>query len=100
MRGEQFWLDKTRAAQLRPRGRAPPSHPALCCAAASPARLPGRRQPAPDILARRCPNLHEAFEWPRVQTLHFYGSFWPHNSGFNKLNVEANLPDTVYNDLR
>ena len=35
------------------------------------------------------PNLHEAFEWPRVQTLHFYGSFWPHDSGFNKLNLEA-----------
>ena len=45
------------------------------------------------------PNLHEAFEWPRVQTLHFYGSFWPHNSGFNKLNVEANIPDAVYNAL-
>jgi gamma-glutamyltranspeptidase / glutathione hydrolase len=27
-------------------------------------------------------------------------SFWPHNSGFNKLNVEANVPDIVYNDLQ
>ena len=42
------------------------------------------------------PNLHEAFEWPRVQTLHFYGSFWPHTPGFNKLNVEAAIPDAVY----
>src|SRR5258708_11107479 len=38
------------------------------------------------------PNLHEAFEWPRVQTLHFYGSFWAHDSRFNKLNLESNLP--------
>ena len=44
------------------------------------------------------PNLHEAFEWPRVQTLHFYGSFWPHPAGFNKLNVEADVPDAVYED--
>jgi len=45
-------------------------------------------------------NLHEAFEWPRVQTLHFYGSFWPHDAGFNKLNVEANVPDAVYEELK
>ena len=30
------------------------------------------------------PNLHEAFEWPRVQTLHFYGSFWPHRIGLQQ----------------
>ena len=46
------------------------------------------------------PNLHEAFEWPRVQTLHFHGSFWPHSTGFNKLNVEANMGDGVIKDLR
>jgi gamma-glutamyltranspeptidase/glutathione hydrolase len=46
------------------------------------------------------PNLHEAFEWPRLQTLHFYGSFWPHDSGFNKLNLEAQIPDSVFNDLK
>ena len=46
------------------------------------------------------PNLHAAFERPRVQTLHFYGSFWPHAPGFNKLNVEATVPDAVYNELR
>ena len=39
------------------------------------------------------PNLHAAFEWPRFQTLHFHGSFWPHSPGFNKLNVEATIPD-------
>jgi gamma-glutamyltranspeptidase / glutathione hydrolase len=36
----------------------------------------------------------------RVQTLHFHGSFWPHTAGFNKLNVEAAVPDTVYNELK
>ena len=46
------------------------------------------------------PNLHTAFEWPRVQTLHFIGSFWPHNSGFNKLSLEANIPDAVFQDLK
>jgi len=30
------------------------------------------------------PNSHQAFEWPRVQTLHFDGSFWPHSASFNK----------------
>ena len=45
------------------------------------------------------PNLHAAFEWPRVQTLHFYGSFWPHDAGFNKLNVEATIPDAVDHEL-
>jgi gamma-glutamyltranspeptidase/glutathione hydrolase len=35
-----------------------------------------------------------------VQTLHFYGSFWPHTAGFNKLNVESTIPDSVFNELR
>jgi gamma-glutamyltranspeptidase/glutathione hydrolase len=46
------------------------------------------------------PNLHEAFEWPRVQTLHFFGSFWPHDAGFNKLNLEGTIPDAVFQDLK
>ena len=46
------------------------------------------------------PNLHAALERPRVQTLHFYGSFWPHTAGFNKLNVEATIPDAVYDELQ
>jgi hypothetical protein len=38
VRGGQPWLDKTRAAQLRPRARARAirSRPASCCAMASP----------------------------------------------------------------
>ena len=46
------------------------------------------------------PNLNEAFEWPRVQTAHFYGTVWPHGGGFNKLNVESGIPDSVVADLR
>ena len=46
------------------------------------------------------PNLHVAFERPRAQTAHFYGSFWPHTAGFNELNVEAAVPDAVYEELK
>ena len=46
------------------------------------------------------PNLHEAFESPRVQTLHFFGSFWPHDAGFNRLKVEAPISDEVFKELR
>jgi gamma-glutamyltranspeptidase / glutathione hydrolase len=114
VRGEQFWLDKTRAAQLRPRAR--PRYtltPSIVLRAGQPFMAlgsPGGDNQDQTILQAFLdivefwpdwyPNLHEAFEWPRVQTLHFYGSFWPHNSGFNKLNVEANIPDAVYNDLQ
>jgi gamma-glutamyltranspeptidase/glutathione hydrolase len=48
----------------------------------------------------RYPNLHEAFEWPRFQTLHLHGSFWLHNTGLNVLNVESTVPDAVINNLR
>jgi gamma-glutamyltranspeptidase / glutathione hydrolase len=113
VRGEQFWLDKTRAAQLRPRAR--PRYtltPSLVLRNGEPFMAlgsPGGDNQDQTILQAFLdivefwpdwyPNLHEAFEWPRVQTLHFYGSFWPHHSGFNKLNVEANIPDAVYNAL-
>jgi gamma-glutamyltranspeptidase / glutathione hydrolase len=114
VRGEQFWLDKTRAAQLRPRAR--PRYtltPSIVLRAGEPFMAlgsPGGDNQDQTILQAFLdivefwpdwyPNLHEAFEWPRVQTLHFYGSFWPHHSGFNKLNVEANIPDAVYSDLQ
>ena len=38
--------------------------------------------------------------WPRVQTLHFYGSFWPHPGGFNQLNLESDFPDAVFEELK
>jgi gamma-glutamyltranspeptidase/glutathione hydrolase len=114
VRGEQFWLDKTRAAQLRPRAR--PRYtltPSIVLKDGQPFMAlgtPGGDNQEQTIIQaflnivefwpKWYPNLHEAFEWPRVQTLHFYGSFWPHDSGFNKLNVEAQIPDSVYNELK
>jgi gamma-glutamyltranspeptidase/glutathione hydrolase len=46
------------------------------------------------------PNLHAAFDRPRVQTLHLFGSPWPHTAGFNRLNLEAPIPDAVLEDLK
>ena len=115
VRGEQFWLDKTprRAAAA---ARAPALYAHAQHRAAQWRALHGdRHAPAATTRSRPSssrssnvvefwpdwyPNLHEAFEWPRVQTLHFYGSFWPHNSGFNKLNLEANIPDAVFKELQ
>ncbi len=114
VRGESFWLDKTRAAQLRPRSR--PRYtltPSIVLRNGEPFMAigtPGGDNQEQTILQAFLnvvefwpewfPNLHEAFRWPRVQTLHFYGSFWPHTEGFNKLNVESDLPDAVFEDLK
>jgi gamma-glutamyltranspeptidase/glutathione hydrolase len=114
VRGEQFWLDKTRAAQLRPRAR--PRYtltPSIVLRNRQPFMAigtPGGDNQDQTILQAFLnvvefwpdwyPNLHEAFEWPRVQTLHFYGSFWPHTPGFNKLNVESDVPDAVFQELK
>ena len=53
-----------------------------------------------DLVERVRQFLHQAREWPRFQTLHFHGSFWPHNAGLNVLNVEANMPEAVFNELK
>jgi gamma-glutamyltranspeptidase/glutathione hydrolase len=113
VRGEQFWLDETRAAQLRPRAR--PRYtltPSIVLRNGEPFMAlgtPGGDNQDQTILQAFLnivefwpdwyPNLHQAFEWPRVQTLHFYGSFWPHTPGFNRLNVEATVSDAVYEEL-
>jgi len=114
VRGEQFWLDKTRAAQLRPRSR--PRYtltPSIVLRDGQPFMAigtPGGDNQDQTILQAFLnvvefwpdwyPNLHEAFEWPRVQTLHFFGSFWPHDAGFNKLNLEGTISDAVFQDLK
>jgi gamma-glutamyltranspeptidase/glutathione hydrolase len=114
IRGEQFWLDKTRAAQLRPRSR--PRYtltPGLVLRNGQPFMAigsPGGDNQEQTVLQAFLdivefwpdwyPNVHTAFEWPRVQTLHFHGSFWPHNAGLNVLNVESNIPDAIIDDLK
>ena len=114
IRGSQFWLDKTRAAQLRPRAR--PRYtlsPSIVLKDGQPFMAigtPGGDNQDQTITQmflnivefwpQWYPNLHEAFEWPRVQTLHLYGSFWPHTPGFNKLNLEPPISDEVLNDLK
>ncbi len=113
VRGEQFWLDKTRAAQLRPRSR--PRYtltPSIVLKDGEPflaIGTPGGDNQEQTILqtflnivefrSEWYPNLHEAIEWPRVQTLHFHQSFWPHDTGFNRINVEATLPAQVIRAL-
>ena len=107
VRGEQFWLDKTRANQIRPRAR--PRYtltPSMVFKDGQPLMAlgtPGGDNQDQTILQaflnivefwdRWYPNVHSALEWPRFQTLHFHGSFWPHDAGFNKLNLEATIPD-------
>jgi gamma-glutamyltranspeptidase/glutathione hydrolase len=114
VRGEQFYLDTTRANQIR--GRARPRYtltPSLVFKDGVPVMAlgtPGGDNQDQTILQAFLsvvefwdawyPNLHIALERPRVQTLHFYGSFWPHTAGFNKLNVEAAIPDAVYQELK
>ncbi len=114
VRGEQFWLDKTRANQIRPRAR--PRYtltPSLVFKDGQPLMAlgtPGGDNQDQTILQaflnivefwdRWYPNVHSALEWPRFQTLHFHGSFWPHDAGFNKLNLEATIPDDVFNELK
>lgn len=114
VRGEQFWLDKNRANQLRPWSR--PRYtltPSIVFKNKNPILAigtPGGDNQEQTILqtllnviefqADWYPNLHSAIEWPRVQTLHFYASFWPHETGFNRINVESNLPSGVIEELR
>jgi gamma-glutamyltranspeptidase/glutathione hydrolase len=114
VRGEQFWLDESRAAQLRPRAR--PRYtltPSLVFKDGKPFMAlgsPGGDNQEQTILQSFLnvvefwddwyPNLHTAFAWPRFQTMHFYGSVWPHRAGFNRMNVEAPIPRAVMEELR
>jgi gamma-glutamyltranspeptidase / glutathione hydrolase len=113
-RGEQFWLDKTRAAQLRPRSR--PRYtltPGIVLRDGQPylaLGTPGGDNQEQTVLQallnivefrdRWYPNLHTAFEWPRMQTFHFLGSFWPHPIELNRLDVETGVSDDVINELK
>ena len=114
IRGEQFWLDPNRAAQIRPRAR--PRYtltPSIVLRDGKPFMAigtPGGDNQDQTIVQTFLnvvefwndwfPNLNEAFEWPRIQTLHFFGSFWPHDAGFNRLNVEAPISDETIKELK
>ena len=114
VRGEQFWLDKTMANQIRPRAR--PRYtltPSLVFRDGVPLMAlgtPGGDNQDQTIIQALLnvvefwddwyPNLHRALEWPRFQTLHFHGSFWPHSPGFNRLNLEATIPEDVLDELK
>jgi gamma-glutamyltranspeptidase/glutathione hydrolase len=114
VRGEQFFLDATRANQIRPRAR--PRYtltPTLVFKDDRPLMAlgsPGGDNQEQTILQALLstiefweawyPNLHRAFERPRVQTQHFHGSFWPHTTGLNVLGVEAAVPEAVFQELR
>jgi gamma-glutamyltranspeptidase/glutathione hydrolase len=114
VRGEQFWLDKSKAAQLRPRSR--PRYtltPSIVMRDGEPLLAigtPGGDNQEQTILQTLLniiefkddwyPNLHAAIEWPRVQTFHFYMSFWPHSTGFNRINIESNIGDDVIDEMR
>jgi gamma-glutamyltranspeptidase/glutathione hydrolase len=114
IRGEQFWLDKAKANQIRPHAR--PRYtltPSLVFKGDTPLMAlgtPGGDNQDQTILEAFLsvvefwddwyPNLHQAFEWSRFQTLHFHGSFWPHDPGLNKLNLEATIPESVADELK
>jgi len=113
-RGEQFWLDETRANQVRPRAR--PRYtltPSLVLKDGKPFMAigtPGGDNQEQTILQAFLdvvefwddwyPNLHTAFAWPRVQTMHFYGSVAPHRPGFNRMNAEVPIPKAVQDELK
>jgi len=114
VRGEQFWLDKSKAAQLRPWSR--PRYtltPSIVFKGDKPLMAlgtPGGDNQEQTILQTFLnvvefwpdwyPNLHSAIEWPRVQTLHLYQSFWPHTTGFNRVNMEIGVGQDVIDDMR
>ena len=113
IRGEQFWLDRTRAAQLRPRSR--PRYtltPSIVLRDDEPflaIGTPGGDNQEQTILQTFLaivefedlwyPALGDAIGLPRVQTLHLYESFWPHETGFNRVNAESVIPLPVLRAL-
>jgi gamma-glutamyltranspeptidase/glutathione hydrolase len=114
VRGEQFWLDKSRAAQLRPWSRPrytlTPSIVFLNDEPLMAVGTPGGDNQEQTILQTFLnvvefwpdwyPNLHSAIEWPRLQTLHLYQSFWPHTTGFNRVNLEVGVGQDVIDEMR
>jgi gamma-glutamyltranspeptidase/glutathione hydrolase len=113
-RGEQFFLEKERANHVEPRAR--PRYtltPSLVLKGGKPFMAigtPGGDNQEQTILQAFLdvvefwddwyPNLHTAFAWPRVQTMHFYGSVSPHRIGFNRMNIERPISNAVLEELK
>ena len=113
-RGEQFWLDPTRANHIRPRAR--PRYtltPSIVLHNGQPFMAigtPGGDNQDQTILqvflnivefrSAWHPNPHDAVVWPRVRTQHLHGSFWPHAAGFTQMDVESDMPPNVATELR
>jgi gamma-glutamyltranspeptidase/glutathione hydrolase len=113
-RGEQFWLDANRAAQIRPRSR--PRYtltPSIVLRNGEPylaLGTPGGDNQEQTILQallnivefedKWYPNVHTAFELPRIQTFHFLSSFWPHRIDANRLDLEGGIPADVLASLK
>lgn len=114
VRGEQFWLDRTHANQLRPRSR--PRYtltPSIVLRDGQPflaIGTPGGDNQEQTIVQTLLniiefreawyPNLHIAIESPRVQTFHQYGSFTPHPIGLNRLRLEEGVGEDVVGSLK
>jgi gamma-glutamyltranspeptidase/glutathione hydrolase len=113
-RGEQFFLERERANHVEPRAR--PRYtltPSLVLKDGKPFMAigtPGGDNQEQTILQAFLdvvefwddwyPNLHTAFAWPRVQTMHFYGSVSPHRIGFNRMNIERPISNAVLEELK
>ena len=113
-RGEQFWLDPAKAGQIRPRSR--PRYtltPSIILQNGEPflaLGTPGGDNQEQTILQallnvlefreKWYPNLHAAFELPRIQTFHFLGSFWPHRIDANRLDLETGISPEVLEALK
>jgi gamma-glutamyltranspeptidase/glutathione hydrolase len=113
-RGEQFFLDPQRANHVEPRAR--PRYtltPSLVLKDGKPFMAigtPGGDNQEQTILQAFLdvvefwddwyPNLHTAFAWQRVQTMHYYGSVSPHRAGLNRMNIEKPIPTEVFDELK
>ena len=115
VRGESFWLDPSRAGQLRPRSRPrytlTPTH-----RAAQRSAVPGDRHARAATTRSRPSSRRSSTSWnsgrsgTRISTTPSDGracrrctSTDPSGRiprGFNKLNVESDMPEAVYEELR
>ena len=115
VRGEQFWLDKTRAAQFRPRAR--PRY------TLTPSIVLKNGQPFMALGTPGGDNQDQTILQAFLNVVEFWPDWYPEparsfrvaaradatflsarsgrtTAGFNKLNVEAAIPDAVFDELK